>query len=194
MRGNYSVYLNSKDVLFVLTICNNSNEQNNTHLTTKMVSVNSTMKISMSNIAMYSNSLNIDILYIFSIVINETYENEYVELKEPCNIVYIRVGLRFFLENYLENPDMNFWENNKNTLYILRNGNYSDIQKMFTIIQNTKTQIVKGNSQKSHILSPIDFRLSSYMLILCNMNYKKFNYNNSFNIVTKDKYLPLKNE
>lgn len=50
--------------------------------------------------------------------------------------------------------------------------------------------VVRGSSQKSHMVSPIDFRLSCYLMILCNMNYKKFYSENSFNIITKDRYLP----
>lgn len=188
MRGNYSVYLNKKDISFVLTVNNNYNEQNDTHLITKMASVNNTMKISMSNITKSCKILNIDKLYIISIVMNDAYENEYVELKESCQIIYIRLGVISFIENYLRNPNQDFWEYNKHTLYILRNADYSFIQKMFTSIHNTRIQIVRGNPRKSQILSPVDVRLSYYMLILCNMNSKKFNYNNSFNTT---RYLPL---
>lgn len=127
-------------------------------------------------------------LYIFSIVIDETMEYKLVETPQ---VKYIEIGFKYFIENYLESSNnADFWKYNKSTLYILRDSNYSHIKEMFTIIQDTKVKLVRGSSQKSHIVSPIDFRLSSYMLILCNMDFKKFNAENSFNYANKNRYLP----
>jgi hypothetical protein len=64
------------------------------------------------------------------------------------------------------------------------------VKELFTRVQDMKAEIVRGSSQKSHMVSPIDFRLSCYLMILFNMDYKRFNYENSFNILTKDRYLP----
>lgn len=127
-------------------------------------------------------------LYIFSIIIDENFEYEVTEVN---NVKYIEIGLRYFIENYLENPNnVHFWEHNNNTLYIMRDGNYSDIKNIFIRIQNIEVSLVKGSSQKSHMVSPIDFRLSSYLLLLFNMDFREFNKQNSFNIVSKDRYLP----
>ena len=176
--------------MFLLTMNNNSQNKDLTHLTTKMVTVNNLIENNLSNIAAVSKHMNLDTLYIFSIIIDDTFEYEMLELEAPSKIKYVEIGVKFFIENFLENPNNDFWKHNKNSLYILRGGNYSDIKEIFTIIQNTKVQLVRGSSQKSHIVSPIDFRLSCYLMILCNMNYKKFYTENSFNIITKDRYLP----
>jgi hypothetical protein len=93
------------------------------------------------------------------------------------------------MNNFLED-NTNFWTHNKNTLYIIKNGNYSDIKGLFTTIQGAKVKLVRGSSQKAHMVSPIDFRLSCYLLILCKMNYKRFTLDNSFNELSKDRYLP----
>jgi hypothetical protein len=61
---------------------------------------------------------------------------------------------------------------------------------MFALVQDTKVRIVRGSSQKSHVVSPIDLRLSSYWLILNSMNYQKTFRKNAFNILDKSKYLP----
>lgn len=61
---------------------------------------------------------------------------------------------------------------------------------MFKRINNTKVQLVRGSSQKSHMVSPLDFRLSLYLTILCNMDFKYFRTNNSFNKIDKKRYLP----
>lgn len=149
------------------------------------------MENSLDNMANLAHCMNMETLYIFSIVISDTFEYKLTEIKSPCNIKYIEVGLTFFLENFLDNPNnVNFWEYNKNTLYILRDSNYSDVKEVFTKVQNIKTNVVRGANQKGHLVSPVDFRLSCYMLILFNMNYSKFNSKNSFNIISKDRYLP----
>jgi hypothetical protein len=101
------------------------------------------------------------------------------------------MGLMYFVNNYLENVDpTHFWKLNKNTLFILRNGNYSDVKGLFQKVKHANINVVRGSSQKSHMMSPIEFRLSCYLMALCNMNYKKFCAENSFDILTKDRYLP----
>lgn len=61
---------------------------------------------------------------------------------------------------------------------------------MFTIILDNKVIIVRGSSPKAHLVSPFDFRLSCSLMIICKMNYKKFSSENSFNFISKDRYLP----
>jgi len=170
---------------------NNSKNRDITHLATKMTMLNNTIENDLGYISTISAAMELDRLYIIEITIDNSFECEVYELEQQSKVKYIKMGLRFFLENYLENPNnADFWIHNKNTLYIFKEGNYSDIKGLFTIIQDTQVKLVRGSSQKSHMVSPIDFRLSSYLLILCKMNYKKFNSENSFNVLSKDKYLP----
>lgn len=153
-----------------------------------MTILNNSIECDLWNISKLSEYMNIDKFYIFSIVIDETFECKVTETEQ---VKYVEVGFKYFIENYLENSNnIDFWKHNKNTLYILRDSNYSDVREMFTIIQETKVRLVRGSSQKSHIISPIDFRLSSYLMILFNMDFKKFNAENSFNKLSKDRYLP----
>lgn len=170
---------------------NNSKNKDITHLATKMTMLNNTIENDLAYISAISAAMQLDRLYIIEISMDNLFECEIYELEQQSNVKYIKIGLKFFLENFLENPNnKDFWVYNKNTLYILKDGNYSDIRELFTIIQDTQVKLVRGSSQKSHMVSPIDFRLSSYLLILCKMNYKKFNSENSFNVLSKDKYLP----
>lgn len=156
-----------------------------------MVVLNNLVENDLLNMSKLLNFMNIDTLSIFSIIADESLGLNVIELEHPSKIKYIEVGLRFFIENYLENPNnVYFWEHNKNSLYIMRDSNYSDIKGIFTTIQNTKVSIVRGSSQKSHMISPIDFRLSCYLMVIFNMDFKRFNYENSFNIISKDRYLP----
>jgi hypothetical protein len=156
-----------------------------------MVVLNNLVENDLLNMSKLLNFMNIDTLFIFSIIADEALGLNVIELEHPSKIKYIEVGLKFFIENYLENPNnAYFWEHNKNSLYIMRDSNYSDIKGIFTTIQNTKVSIVRGSSQKSHMISPIDFRLSCYLMVIFNMDFKRFNYENSFNIISKDRYLP----
>lgn len=143
-----------------------------------------------SNLVQISNLLDVmelDKLYIYSIILDEQFEYEVTEVEQ---VKYIEVGFKFFMENLLENPEnVNFWEHNNDTLYILRDGNYNDISEIFANIQEHKFHMAKGSSQKAHMVSPMDFRLSCYLLILCNMSYKKFYSENSFKTISKEKYI-----
>ena len=190
MRGNYMLKLNNEDLIFLLTINNNSKSKEITHLTTKMAVINDSVENTLSNIAQGSGLMNLDSLNIYYIIPDENLEFEYLQIDNPSKIVYIEVGIKYFMENVLDNPQYDFWKHNKNTLYILKGGNYSYLKDLFTVVQEEKVNIVRGSSQKSHIVSPIDFRLSCYLMILYNMNYNKVASNNSFNLLTKNRYLP----
>jgi hypothetical protein len=102
------------------------------------------------------------------------------------------VGSTYFINYFLNNSNsnMNFWHFNPNTVYILRDGNYADIKFLFTSIDNTPASIVRGRGQKHHAISPMEVRLSTYLIILCNMNFTKVNKENKFNSMTKERYLP----
>lgn len=155
-----------------------------------MAIINNSVENTLSNIAAASKFMNLDTLYICSIVIDDTFECEVLELEEPCKVIYMEIGIKFFMERMLDNPEHDFWVYNKDTLYILRDGDYSDLKDLFTVVQAEKVNVVRGSSQKSHIVSPIDLRLSCYLMILYNMDYSKVASSNSFNILTKNRYLP----
>lgn len=152
-----------------------------------MVIPNNIINSNLVQISILLEVMQLDKLYIYSIILDEQFEYTVTEVEQ---VKYIEVGFKFFMKNFLENPEnVNFWEYNKDTLYIIRNGNYSDIGKIFINIQENKFRIAKGSSQKAHMVSPMDFRLSCYLLILCNMNYKKFYSENSFNRINKERYI-----
>lgn len=181
--------VNNNDIPFVLTLNNNSKNKELTHLTTKMTVINHPIENSFLNIANLSSSMNIEELFIFSLNLN-TIETKVIRTDFPNKIVYIEMSINSFIEDILQNEENDFWKHNLNSLYILRDGDYLDLHYVFDTINNRKVQIVRGSSQKSHVVSPIDSRLSCYMLILYNMNYKKFSENNAFNYMSKKRYLP----
>jgi hypothetical protein len=98
----------NSDLIFLLTINNNSRSENLTHLTTKMAIINNSVENTLSNIAAASKFMNLDTLYICSIVIDDTFECEVLELEEPCKVIYMEIGIKFFMERMLDNPEHDF--------------------------------------------------------------------------------------
>nr|YP_009262053.1 hypothetical protein [Chrysoporthe austroafricana]AMX22128.1 hypothetical protein [Chrysoporthe austroafricana] len=89
----------------------------------------------------------------------------------------------------LNNLRDQFLKYNKNSLFILRSSNYIHVKKLFTGIEGFQTNVGRGGSQKSHILSPLDFRLSAYLMAMFNFNYTYINNLNAFNYLGKERYL-----
>jgi hypothetical protein len=156
----------------------------------KSIILKNTLTNNLENISHLCNIIGIDSLIIFSINIRSKFESKVIKIDLPNKIVYIELDLETFIENFANGEKVDFWHHNKNTLYILRDGNISDLNLLFNTIENVNTKVVRGSSQKSHMLSPIDFRLSNYLMLLFNMDYNKVNNQNSFNILDKKRYLP----
>ena len=134
--------------------------------------------------------MKIDKLNIIAIYPLDTLEKiNYINIKEPSNIKYLEVGADDFT-SYLNNPSYDFLNYNKNTLYIIKEGNYIDIKNIFSKINGYKTNIIRGGSQKSHIMSPLDLRLYCYLMAIFKFDYKYISNLNAFNEITKDRYLP----
>jgi hypothetical protein len=52
-----------------------------------------------------ANYMNIDSLYIFSIIISDTFECKISEIDKYSKVKYIEIGIRYFMENYLNNSN-----------------------------------------------------------------------------------------
>jgi hypothetical protein len=76
-------------------------------------------------------------------------------------------------------------------MYVLRNGTYFDFKYILRNVGKFGINLGRGGGQKSHIVSPLDFRLSSYLMAMCDFNFKLFNSFNMFNTLPKNKYLPF---
>jgi hypothetical protein len=79
---------------------------------------------------------------------------------------------------------------NPNALYILRDGNFTDFKYILRHVGEFGVNLGRGNGQKTHLVSPLELRLSSYLMAMCNFNYKLTYSLNSFNELKKDQYLP----
>jgi hypothetical protein len=134
--------------------------------------------------------IKMDLLNIFSINFSESNDINCIKIQSPSIINYIEIG-NVSLYKYLNNINtLEFKELNKNSLYILRYGDYGDLKRLFTGINNCAVNIARGSSQKSHVISSLEIRFSYYLMAISNFNYKYTSYLNTFDSITKDKYLP----
>lgn len=170
----------------------NKNSRNSiTHLSTKLVVIKKYIGNDLETISKLASMMNIEQFYIFSIFPDKDLEYQIQEVELPSKVNHITIGLNFFMENILGGEqDEAFWNLNKSSLYILKDGNYSDLRRIFTSVKGIKTSLVRGSSQKAHLVSPIEFRLSTYLMILSNMDFKKVTRQNAFQNIKKDRYLP----
>jgi len=107
-----------------------------------------------------------------------------------CRLIYIDIPKKAYLNFLATKGDKAFVTYNPKSLYILDNADHSDIKRMITSIDGFNVDIVRGSSQKSHILSPLEMRLSFYISAMFNCDYNKISHINSFNVLDKSRYLP----
>lgn len=67
-----------------------------------------------------------------------------------------------------------------------------DIKNLFVNINGNQNIVGRGGGQKAHILSPLDFRLSTYLMAMFNFDYKLIAYLNEFHDLNKARYLSYK--
>ena len=91
---------------------------------------------------------------------------------------------------FLNQEGTNFSDYNMHSMYIIRGGNFINIKNLFKMINDCYVNIGRGGPQKAHVLSPLDFRLSCYLMALFNFNNNLISSLNTFNDLSKDRYLP----
>jgi hypothetical protein len=70
-----------------------------------MAVINNTLENDIMNISNLLNVVGIEKLYIISISIDDTFDYKVYETNEKCNVKLIEVSLKFFMCNFLDNPD-----------------------------------------------------------------------------------------
>jgi len=68
-----------------------------------------------------------------------------------------------------------------------------DVKNIFKKINNYDINIGIGGSKKSHMISPLDLILSSYIMAMFKFNFKLISQLNTFNCICKSRYLPYTN-
>ena len=188
----FNFFINSFDILFTLTLNNNLAKDKINNLIGKIIILRENKEVDLFELGKLLNLMGIDRLNIIALYPLDVIEKiNYINIKEPSDVKYLEIGANDFITHCLNNSSFNFLDYNKNTIFIIKEGSYIDVKNIFSKINGFNTNIGRGGSQKSHLLSPLDFRLSCYMMAMLKFDYKYITYLNSFNIATKDRYLPF---
>jgi len=155
----------------------------------KMITIKELKYVNLGQLSIMLKNFGIEELNIFSI--NNQCEPNTIKSEKGAKIIYYEMTNDMLKK--LLNSDIDFFDYNRNSLYILRGGNFLDIKNLFVSINQCRFNIGRGGSQKAHVLSPLDFRLSAYMMAMSNCNYKLISYLNTFNNLSKDRYLSYTN-
>lgn len=189
-NSNETFRIGLPDILLVLTVNTSNYKDNRIHLISKMVIVREVSDINIYTLAKTLNVINIDNLNIVSVSDYQTSNIIHRVIGDGlCTINYVDMGIEEF-KKYLSVEDT-FLNANVNTLYIMRNASYLDIKNIFSSIEGKEYNMGRGGSQKAHILSPLDLRLTSYLMAMYKFNYKFCAYLNIFNDIPKNRYLPF---
>jgi len=182
---NFEFRILHTDTNFVLTVNRSRFKEGVTNLITKMYIFKEPCTICLDSLENTLKENGIEKLYIFSIRNDDNLINKSGYSKDS-NIIYLDLKRTEFIK-FLNGNTRKFLEYNPYSLFILRDGNYLDIKNIFAYIDNTRVNIGRGGSQKAHVLSPLDLRLSLYLLSL--YNYETITYLNTFNGLNKSRYL-----
>jgi hypothetical protein len=186
--NNFEFDIDKKDILFVLTRNNSNYKDSINNMVSKMFITKDLTSINLDMVSEALSYMRIEKLNIM--VINHKCETNTVTVTtsdEHSFVNHVELSPECLINLILIDP--NFLETNKNYLYLIKGGNFLDIKALFSQIQGCKVNICKGNSQKSHNISPLDFRLSSYLMALFSFNYKQISSLNAFSDIGKEKYL-----
>jgi hypothetical protein len=192
VSNNFEFDIDMSDTLFTLAYNPSVFKKGGGNLINKMTIINTYIKINIDDLSLVLFNMNIKKLHIFCInntIINATIN--VVTTNKGCDIKYIEMNSETFVK-YLNHNTEFFLEFNKKCLYILRDGNFLNIKNLFATIENCTINVGRGGSQKSHMLSPLDFRLSFYMMAMFNQDYQLVSELNTFNYISKDRYLSYK--
>ena len=185
---NFEFPIDRRDTMFIFTLNKTQYKDNLNTLTSKMVLIKQPMQINLDDLSLILGSMGIEKLNIFSIYGNVNTETTTVFSNKDSNVKYIVINYDNFV-GLLNHENCNFLEFNQVSLFIARGGNWMDIKNLFARIQNKDVNVGRGGSQKAHALSPLDFRLSTYLMAMFKFDYNLISSLNSFNIMSKDRYL-----
>ena len=185
--------LSQNDILFVVTPSNNV-RNGMPMIRSKMVIIDSAYGINLPLTRVLLDNMNINKLFIHSINLsNDITHEEFIIKSDNSFIIYSEIGINHFIHT-LSQPNSDFLKWNKYSLYILRDGSYSDVKYIFSLIGESGVFLSIKSDQKSHVLNNLELRLSCYLLAMNNLDYEFVSSKNVINYLAKYKYLPSGNK
>lgn len=132
----------------------------------------------------------LNIFYIYKDSIDNV---DYFNIIKPSCVSVHKINEKKFIE-ILENPNNNFIDFNKYSLYIFNNSNFLNIKRIFSKNGSYNINISKGGGQKAHLVSPLEIRLFSYLLAIFNCQVDTLYNKIAFDRIDKSKFIPFYNK
>jgi|SRR5579862_335710 len=180
--------------MMVLTIKERENFSSNkiNNLVSKIVIIKEEKQISSNVLSKALDKMNTERLNIF-IVDTLMDDNDVIIVNKYSNIKLIKSNPENFIA-FINSDFETFLHYNPHSIYIIRGNikgpSFKYIKYLFKMINEYNINIARGSSQKAHILSPLDFRLSCYLMAFFDFDQKLISYLNTFNYLDKERYLP----
>jgi hypothetical protein len=187
INNDFEFPIHMNDVLFTLAPTYYKGNMGN--LISKILIINELSYINLDELSKILAIMRLKELNIFSID-NNLEEMKVVRRDNGTPITYTEMRWEHLIEFLsFDKKKADFFDYNNYSLYILRDGGFLDIKDLFAKINGRDMNVGRGSTQKAHILSPLDFRLSAYVMAMFNFNYGLISNLNAFNNLEKDRYL-----
>jgi len=149
ISNNFEFSLDINDTIFVLTKNNSRFKENVGNVVSKMIIINNLKHVNLDNLSEMLGGIGIKELNIFSIYkLNFNNIVKYVTSNNNSNIKYLDIDYVSFIK-FLNSEYNNFLDYNKNSLYIVRGGNYIDIKNLFASVNNCQINLGRWRIAKS---------------------------------------------
>jgi hypothetical protein len=181
------------DTILTITVNKTMNNKGVKNLFSKIVIIKEFNLINLDEISKLLAVMGINKLNILSVDNKVSSIVNKVTTNKGCYVSYIELTEENFIK-YLNGKSTDFLSDNKDNLYIIRKASFLHIKNLFATINNCGVNLGRGGSQKAHILSPLDLRLSFYLLAMFNLNYTLVRNLNTFNHLAKERYLSYTNK
>jgi len=197
ISNKFKFNIDISDTILILTADRAIYKENTITLKNKMFITRESYDIYLDDLNTRLNIMGIDKLLIF--VINNAIDSDkigYIVSKENPNVIYYEMNTENFINSYLNNNEnyRNFLDYSKHSMFIIKNSDFISVKNIFSKIDNCNVNMGRGGSQKAHGFSPLDLRLSSYIMAMFNFDFKLISYLNTFNFMEKERFLSWKDK
>lgn len=184
-----NLYIEPGDILFVIS--NPTNLTNNSQNTLNIKLFFPKEFYNVNYIRFFDNLNKSGTSKLQFIIINDNFKKEFNNpfIVKDYNVLNI---IKTNFMDFLNSGIYSFGEYNKYSLFLLKNGTYSQIKSLFQIADREYIINFGKGSQKAHICSDIELRLFYYLLALYNFDFNYVRYTNNFNNLDKGQYTTYK--
>jgi len=152
---NFEFTLDITDTIFTLTRNNSFYIENVSNIVSKMVIIKESKSINLNQVSIILKHMKIKNLNFF-LIDSRLNTISFVNTNNGCEINYIEMNTEQFIA-YLNCRDNNFLDYNKNSIYIVRGGNYISIKNLFLTINEYRVNLVRWRGSKSPYVKSFGF-------------------------------------